>query len=182
VAGGLALAAMLILFGVGAGAAYTFAERIAVSIGMTQERIGFVFMISTFAGAAGSGVSAYVGLKWGRGKPLYLTTTVTGLACLVLCAAPTPWVFLVGLLAFQVFYTAAFPFMIGAAAGIDRSGRVAAFAGGIKFFSWAIGAQLGGVLAQAVSYPAIGVFSLIMCLTALLVVPQIIRSLDRPMR
>lgn len=175
VAGGLALAAVLVLFGVGSGAAYTFAERIATSIGMTQERIGLVFMLSTFAGASGSAAAAYIGLRWGRGKPLYATTAATGLACFTLCMAGTPWVFLVGLLAFQIAYTAAFPFQIGAAAAIDPSGRVAAFGGGIHFLAWAIGAQVGGVLAQSVSYPAIGAFSLLMCLLAMLAVPQIVK-------
>lgn len=181
-AGGLALAAVLVLFGVGSGAAYTFAERIGTSIGMSQERIGLVFMLSTFAGASGSAAAAYIGLKWGRGKPLYATTALTGLACFTLCVAGVPWVFLLGLLTFQIFYTAAFPFQIGAAAAIDRSGRVAAFAGGIHFLAWAIGAQLGGVLAQEISYPAIGAFSLLACLLATLAVPQIIRSLDTPAR
>jgi predicted MFS family arabinose efflux permease len=178
VVSGVALACVLVLFGVGSGAAYTFAERVGTSIGMSQERIALIFVLSTFAGASGSGAAAYIGLRWGRGRPLYLTTGVTGLACLILCAAVGPWMFLIGLLTFQIAYTAAFPFQLGAAAAIDRSGRFAAFSGGIHFLAWAIGAQLGGMLAQRFSYPAIGVFSLGMCVFAMLAVPVIVRSLQ----
>lgn len=81
---------------------------------------------------------------------------------------------------FQLLYTATFRFQTGGAAGTGRSGRVAAFAGGIDFLAWAIGALLGGAVAEGLSHAAVGGFSLLMRRIGIAAVPQTICSPDFP--
>ena len=167
------------LFGVGAGSIYTFAERVGAQLALSQQLIGFIFSFCTVAGAGGSIAAAWVGLRWGRGLPLYVSLIATGCACLALGSAWNSWVYAAGLMAFQVAYTSSIPYQFGTAAGLDPSGRLAAFAGGVHFGAWALGAQIGGLLAQYWSFNAIGFFALLMCLLAALVVRILVRAFVR---
>jgi MFS family permease len=177
--GAVAVLGMFVLFGVGSGAIYTFAERVGTHLNLSQQRIGVIFTVCTAAGAVGSMASAWAGLRWGRTLPLYVTLLVTGVASLALGAAWNSWIYAAGLMVFQLAYTACAPYQFGAAADLDRSGRLVALVGGVHFMAWAAGSQIGGLLAQYFSLAAIGVFSLVMSVLAAMTVPLLSSAFAR---
>jgi MFS family permease len=165
---------MLILFGLGSGAIYAFAERIGNHIGIKPQTLGVAFMIATTAGAIGSGAAAWIGLRLGRSLPLYVALVSTGLSSLTLALSNSLAEYSLSLLAFQIAYTFSFPYFLGAAASLDSSGRLSTLCSGMIFLPSALGTIFAGFLAQYFTYTLIGVFAFGMCAVAIIFVPSVI--------
>jgi len=176
------LTLMLVMFGVGSGAVYAFVERVARSIGISGETAGLIIMFSLLIGAVGSVAAAWLNLKWGRAIPLYLALLVVGLSSFTLMFSLGPVSYSVSIVAFQIAYTFAFPYMIGASAYLDSTGRLAAYSGGIIFLASAAGAALAGEVASSLSFGALGALAFCLCTLACFAVRPVLSDvLKRPL-
>ena len=165
-------------FSLGTGALWSFAERIGHGLALAPETIGSVLATGTFAGLIGTGTAAWFGGRLGRKIALAVGFLGSGLACLLLGFSIGIVTYAAGVLLYWIFYMFLYSYLLGTAAALDPYGRVGTFAGGLERLGFAIGAGIGGLLADHSSYPAIGLLGFGGCIVGLVVgMPSVLRGL-----
>jgi predicted MFS family arabinose efflux permease len=174
---------LLILWGgytLGTGALWSFAERIAKSIHLPAETTGMILSATTATGVLGTICAA-----WAAGRVPRLVTMLiglggTGISCLLMGFASGPISYTLGALTYWIFYMFQYPLFLGAAASIDPEGRVGTLGSGCERFCFAIGAPIGGLIADYGSYPTLGILGFIACVgTIPFCLPAVLARLSR---
>ncbi len=162
----------ILLVYVGLMAEYTYLERIGNDAGLSPEEIGTAFSAMSVAGLIGGGLAARLGAKYGRLLPSLLGTA----GCVV-----SFYLFSTEQIGFDL-YTATcclyfglwsflLPYLVGACASVDASGRTlalgnAAIGAGLAFGPFIAASLIGengfGILAMvATAFVATGFFLII---------------------
>lgn len=127
-------------------AVWSLSERIGLKTGLHLKTVGMILGIATIAGIAGSGLAAWLGIRWGRRWPLYLGIGVTTVAMVMICAVYEPVNFTASQVLWGVAYAFATPYIMGVAASLDSLGRWTATASGVMMGASALGPVIGGML------------------------------------
>lgn len=168
----LALVALHILatmlLNVGLGALWGFAERIGTrNVGLSIEIVGTVLSIATLFMIFGSLFAGWLGVRWGRGRPMAAAAVVCAASALLIAHAETLWEFASGLFAYNAAYLFLGPYIIaGTSSALDHSGRLASVIAGVMFLSYSAGIAAGGVIAEQVGLSGIGWLAFVTCLAA----------------
>ena len=167
-----------ILLMLGLGAIWAFAERFAVNIDLSAERIGLYFALSSGTQFLGACLAAYLGIRFGRTKPLTLSLIPWAIFSMVLATASSEWAFAVGILGYQFILAFYIPYMLGVGAAFDKGGNVAAAVIGVQIFSFGAGSYAGGLVADSYGIAAIGWLAIVCCGISILLFPKITRPLE----
>ena len=86
--------------------------------------------------------------------------------------------FVTGIFTYWIFTMFLYCFLLGTAAILDKSGRLGTFGSGTERLGYAIGAWMGGLLAQHVSYTSTGTFGCAVCVAGIIIgYPTLFRAL-----
>lgn len=166
-------------FSLGTAALYAFSERIGVSIHLRSEQIALVLSAGVLVGLVGTGVAALLGARVNRARALLLALCGNGLSCLLLGFATNLVSFAAGVFAYWIFYMFVYSYLLGTAAVLDPTGRVGTLGGGLERLGYALGAGIGGILAEHATYSSTGVLGFCACLLGPAVgFPSLLRALE----
>jgi predicted MFS family arabinose efflux permease len=147
----------------GTGALYAFSERLGHNIHLPAAQIGAVLSSGAFVGLIGTGFAALLGKGIDRPVALNVGMCGAGTACLVLGFAVNLPMFVAGVFAYWIFYMFLYSYLLGTAALLDPAGRVGILAGALERLGYAVGAGIGGLVAEHQGYAAIGVMGSVSC-------------------
>jgi len=167
-----------ILLMLGLGAIWAFTERFAVNIDLSAERIGLYFALSSGTQFLGACLAAYLGVRFGRTKPLTLSLIPWAIFAMVLATAVSESAFAVGILGYQFILAFYIPYMLGVGAAFDKGGNIAAAVIGVQIFSFGAGSYAGGLVADNYGIAAIGWLAIVCCGISMILFPKITRPLE----
>lgn len=167
----------ILLVYIGLMAEYTYLERIGNAAGLSPEEIGTAFSAMSIAGLAGGGLAAKLGAKFGRVIPSLLGAA----GCIA-----SFYLFSIEQVAFNIYVAACclyfglwsflLPYLVGACAAVDASGRTlamgnAAIGAGLAFGPFIAANLIGengyGILATvSTAFVALGLVLIIPLLKA----------------
>ena len=78
-----------------------------------------------------------------------LGSIIGGVTCAAVAVSNQEWVYVATLFCFQFMLSFVLPYLIGTAASIDHSGRLATAAFAVQIFSYGVGTGLGGYVAES---------------------------------
>lgn len=172
-AGPLSLQSALIcgaiaLYSVAANAYWVYLERIATNIGMTPAAYGQAFAAGSVLALVGPVAAERLGTRAGRLPPLVLSCVLLGSSGWLATHATTPALFVLGISISSAALLFGMPYLLGLAAMIDRTGRVAGASRGFNNIGSAMAPALaGGILGITGAYSSIGWTSVIAATAAL---------------
>jgi len=156
------------LYSVAANAYWVYLERIATSIGMTPAAYGQAFAAGSVLALVGPVAAERLGTHAGRLPPLVLSCVLLGASGWLATHASTPVLFVVGISISSAALLFGMPYLLGLAAVIDRTGRVAGASRGFNNIGSAMAPALaGGILGVTGTYASIGWTSVIAAAAAL---------------
>lgn len=160
---GLPLLLVWALFSLGSGAMWTFAERIGHALHLSGPTIGVVLSASVFMGLLGSGFAALVSDRLDRRAAIGIGLIGGGAACLLLTLSMGLWSYTIAACLYWIFSIYFYVMMLGTAAAIDATGRLATLGTGCERLAFAFGAPIGGWFVDMGSFLWIGLFAVIAC-------------------
>lgn len=163
----LALLVMWAGYSLGSGALWSFAERIAKSIHLAPELSGMILSATTATGVLGTSCAALIAGRMPRMPATLIGVVGTGISCLVMGFAHGPVSYAIGALTYWIFYMFQYPLFLGIAATMDPKGRIGTLGSGAERFAFALGAPIGGLIADYGSFPVLGVVGFICCVGTL---------------
>lgn len=167
-----------ILLMLGLGAIWAFTERFAVNIDLSADRIGLYFALSSGTQFLGACLAAYLGVRYGRTKPLTISLVPWAILSVLLATAANEWAFAIGILGYQFMLAFYIPYMLGVGAAFDKGGNIAAAVIGVQIFSFGAGSYAGGLVADSFGSAAIGGLAIISCAISIILFPKITRPLE----
>lgn len=173
------LLTVLIIFNIGTGAVWTFVERAGVRVGMDADAIGTLVGLSTLAGIAGSLAVSWVGGRFGRTLPLLIGLSFGGVACYFIASGISALLYALACVGYWVSYMFMYPYLVGIACMLDKSGRSSAAAAGTLMMSFSMGPLVASYLVSAYSFQALAWFGLLTCVAAALLLVPLTLYLDR---
>lgn len=179
-AGGVPLLIIWVLFSFGGGAMWAFAERIGHALHLSGPTIGLVLSTSVFMSLLGSGLAAFASDRIGRATAVGIGLVGGGGACLMLALANGLWVYALAATLYWIFSIFFYVLMLGTAAAIDPTGRLATLGTGFERLAFAFGAPIGGMFVDLGSFLWIGLLALTTCsILAPLCLPALSRAVRR---
>lgn len=156
------------LYSVAANAYWVYIERIATAIGMTPAAYGRAFALGTVCALAGPLVAGWLGTRVGRLAPLLVGGLLVGGGGWLATHADSPVGLIAGLTVSSAAFLFGMPYLLGLAAEVDPSGRVAGASRGFNNAGSALAPILGGLVLSATgAYSSIGWTSLAAAFLAL---------------
>ena len=159
------------------GGTYAFTERVTHSIGILPGTYGTLLGASTIAGMFGAWSTGRLGARIGWARPLVGGFLVSGVSILAIVSAPTAWVYGMGLVAYGALYMFTISYVLGAAATLDRTGRLAVAAQGYALLMYAIGPFVFGVMANRIDQDSTALTAMLMCVAAAALICPLSRRL-----
>ena len=170
---------VVIFFNLGTGAAWTFMERVGVQLGLNQEQIGTLIGLSVFAGIAGAISVSWLNGRVGRTFPLVAGLSMGGLSSYLIAAGPSVALFTIGAVTYWASYMFMYPYLIGLACRLDKSGRSSAAVAGTLMLSFAMGPLLASYIVSVYSFELLATFCLLNCIAAAFIVIPLTLPIDR---
>jgi len=159
---------------------FTFAERLARSLGVSAVLFGRFQSAATLASAAGAAVLAVVAARLTRARPTTLGLIVCSGACTLLASAQSNVVFATALIVFNVAWLWTYALVLGVAYAVDGTGRLAVLTSATCFIAASVGALVTGVAVQALrTYSAAGWVGAVCCGVAIPLLLTLTLRLDR---
>jgi len=149
------LFAFVVLLFFSDGLVYPFAERIGRALDMDRA-LDLILALSLGVGLFGALAAERLGGRFGNVRPLLVGAWGTALSGLAVVCATGPVSFALGASAKNLTMFFLFPFLLGAAAVRDPSGRGAAAVTGVVPLGIAIGPFVGGMLVERWGFPVLG--------------------------
>lgn len=141
----MALAAIFFYF-VAQGAVWSYLFLIGTAGGSSQQEVATGLSFAQFAGIAGGLTAAILGARIGRSIPLSIGI-LAGIAPLMfLFGTIGAFAYAIAVCVYNYAWNLAHPFLLGAMASFDRSGRLLIY----TVASWKLGLAVGPALAAAV--------------------------------
>jgi MFS family permease len=157
----------IVLLNVGLGALWGFVERVGVQIGLTVETIGTILSASTLAMIIGSLFAGWLGVRVGRAIPMLVASVLCGASAFGVMTADTLMVYAASVMLYGAAYLFLGPYIIvGMSSALDRSGRLAPACGGAMFLAYSVGVGGGGIIADTISFSAIGWIASVACVAS----------------
>lgn len=171
----------IFLFLIGDGGTWSFAERVAISIGIDIHTYGRVLGVAVLVVPLGAALASAVGLRFGRYRPLAVGLCGMAASVYVLTHTAVQTVLMGAQLSYNFAYAFALPFVYGTAAAMDPRGRVIVAAMGVGLIGGASAPFLSGVLSETTgTYETLGVVYGCIFLTVLVLTILVSRTLPPP--
>jgi predicted MFS family arabinose efflux permease len=154
----MGLAGMLLL-NAGPTAVWAFFERIGRSAGFAEQSIGNMIALALLIGAPGSLLSALAARRFGRIRPLAVSTLLLIVTFGVAIYARNPATFLLAGALFQFLLNFSLSFQYGALSVADLSGRLIVLAPVFQGIGGIGGPIIAGFLVHGESYVEVGLWS-----------------------
>lgn len=139
----------------GVGTVWAFLERIGLATGITLHDVGLYMSLGMLVSMLGSFVAGIVGVKFGRFFPLVGGAILTAAGSGLIPGSTDAVSYLIMLFLFLFMLSFVLPYVIGTAAMIDRSGRLATAALAVQIFSYGTGVVIGGFVVENFSLGAL---------------------------
>ncbi len=177
---GAALLAIWVLYSLGTGAMWTFAERIGHALHIPGPTIGLILSVSVFMALVGSGLAAFVSDRMDRATAIGIGLIGGGAICLMLALSSGLWMYALACVLYWIITIFFYVLMLGTAAAIDPTGRLATLGTGCERLAFAFGAPIGGMFVDFGSFLWIGLLAVGTCsILAPLCLPALSRALKR---
>jgi len=135
------------IFSIGEQALWAFAGEIGVrNVGFPIESVGGMLGGMTLAGTSGGFLAWKLGARFGRTLPILLASLATALSRFGFMLTSDYWVMASSAVLWGFAFYAITPYQMGAAAALDRTGRVAVAGGAMMNFGYAFGPGVGGAV------------------------------------
>lgn len=178
--GGRPLLVIWALFSFGTGALWTFAERIGHALQLSGPTIGLIISTSVFLALVGSGLAALLSTRLDRRAALAIGMIGSGGACLLMTLATGFWGYAIAAGLYWILTIFTYIMMLGTAATIDPTGRLATLGTGCERLAYACGAPVGGFLVDHASFLVLGIVAFTSCaVVGPLCLPALGRMLHR---
>ena len=164
---------------VGFGAVWAFVERMGLALGINSSDVGTILAVSMLVSMTGSFAAGMLGARAGRLLPLALGSVIGGITCAAVAISSQEWVYVVTLFCFQFMLSFVLPYLIGTAASLDHTGRLATAAFAVQIFSYGVGTGLGGHVAESFGLNSLAWLGLIGPVAAGLIFVPLCVMLDR---
>lgn len=175
----VALAAQVVWY-LGVGAIWAFVERMGIASGFSLAMVGKALAISTAIGMLGALSAALVGARWGR-LPMYAAAILLQIAAVFVLPDVSSWlVFTAAVAMFQFAWNYALPYMLGAIAANDASGRYTVLIIAAQGTGVAVGPIAAGVLVQGGDLSAVACFGMLACAASLVLFAVLAWRWPRP--
>jgi len=169
----------LLIWCLGLGGIYAFEERIGVAAGLEKTSVGTALAAAVAVGFLGAMTASWVADRWGRVLPVAVALGAQ-IVAIMLLQGEMSWIQFAMIAGFfHFFWNFTGPYMMGAVASSDQTGRISVLMPAAQTGGFAIGTALagnmmtGGVLTPANYVAAAG------CLAALLVFVPVALKLAR---
>ena len=139
----------------GVGTVWAFLERIGLATGITLHDVGLYMSLGMLVSMLGSFVAGVVGVRFGRFLPLVGGAILTAAGSGLVAGSTDAVSYLIMLFLFLFMLSFVLPYVIGTAAMIDRSGRLATAALAVQIFSYGTGVVIGGFVVEHFSLGAL---------------------------
>jgi predicted MFS family arabinose efflux permease len=160
--------------------AYVFAERIGRNIQLTPTDVGLVLSSGVFVGVLGTALAGVFSQLLDRRVALVGGLAGSALACFLIGHATTLMSFGAGIFSYWIFTMFLYCILLGTAAVLDETGRLGTLGSGTERLGYGVGAWIGGMLAQHVSYTSTGTFGCATCVAGIIIgYPALFRALSR---
>ncbi len=177
-AASLALASLLI-WCTGLGGVWTFLLQIGAAGGLSPARAGDAIAISTTVGVSGALAASWLAGRGGRVLPVSIALLVQIGAILMLQGEFAFLRFAATAALFQTFWNFTGPYLMGAVAGADSSGRISVLIPAAQTGGFALGPFLAGQLMSGDSLLAANYVGVGGCALALLIFLSMALPRDR---
>ncbi|MHC4955422.1 MAG: MFS transporter [Planctomycetota bacterium] len=137
------------------GVVYAFAERMGRALGM-EGLLDALLSGALLAGFVGALAAGALGTRWGQIRPLVAAGCATALAGLAIPYATGAVTFGAAVSVKNLTLFFLFPYLLGAAAARDPSGRGVALTTAIVPLGVSMGPWVGGILVEAWGFPVLG--------------------------
>ncbi|AHI24060.1 hypothetical protein BGC31_00430 [Komagataeibacter xylinus] len=154
-------------YSVGSGIVWSFVDGIGQSIHVKESVIVLLSSAGIAAGFLSNVFGAVIAGHINRKLPLLFGIIGTGLSFLLTGLAWNTLIYCLGIISYWIFVMIAYAYLLGAAAGLDPSGRIGAMGGSCDRISYAVGALMGGFLIDISSYSMLGIAGFISCIMTL---------------
>ena len=147
----------------GVGGVWAFIERIGTASGIALAPIGSALAIGMGLGAAGALLASAVSERWGR-LPMFTLAMLVQVVALYALSTQLVWsTFLVAAILFNVSWNFALPFLLGAIAARDPSGRFTVLIVAAQGLGVAVGPIIAGILISGAGLVAVSYFGIAAC-------------------
>lgn len=179
----LGLLISLILFSVGLGGLWAFMERIGTVAQFTQESIGGALAVAVLIGGAGALAAAFIGSRLGRTMPIAASLVLQLLACFLFATRSDWYSYVAAIAIFSFAWNLCLPFLMGAIATADASGRFMVLIPAAQAGGYAVGPLLVALFLMGDRYTVAAWISMsVFVLCAALVLPLLRRLARQPER
>ena len=173
---GMALGAMFFYF-VSTFAIWTYMALIGRDAGIPAQQVANALTLSQFCGIAGAGVAVVLGSRFGRAWPLAVSIIGSIASLAILGSYRTAMGFAMAACIFQLLWNTTHPYLLGAHASFDRSGRQVTYAVAMQMMGIAAGPALAAAILTGGSYTQIIIMSAaLLVATLLLIQPPVLRE------
>ena len=158
----LALAVQVVWYA-GVGGVWAFIERIGTGSGIELAPIGSALAIGMGLGAAGALLASAISDRWGR-LPMFTLAMLVQVVALYTLTTQLVWsTFLLAAIMFNVSWNFALPFLLGAIAARDPSGRFTVLIVAAQGLGVATGPVIAGFLISGSELAAVSYFGIAAC-------------------
>lgn len=172
----VAAAGATLLIGLASGTIWAFYAIIGEKAGLSVTQVDSAISTAVFAALGGAGLSALIDGRFGRLLPCFAALLTMAAAVFALSAGPGPMTFRVATCVNIASIYFLMPYLFGAAAAQDATGRGPAYAGSAFYFTGVISPALGGFLAATVGMEVVGAGVIAVALTAAAIMVRIERN------
>ena len=173
---GMALGAMFFYF-VSTFAIWTYMALIGRDAGIPAQQVANALTLSQFCGIAGAGVAVVLGSRFGRAWPLAVSIIGSIASLAILGSYHTAMGFAMAACIFQLLWNTTHPYLLGAHASFDRSGRQVTYAVAMQMMGIAAGPALAAAILTGGSYTQIIIMSAALLVASLLLIqPPVLRE------
>jgi len=167
------------LFNLGTVCAYYFSPRVGDLLHLDAETIGLSLGFGNAALVVGALIVTAIEARIRRTSGLGISMIGNAVSAILLLMAPGKWGFYAGIIGYNIFNGMFFPFVSGAAAAMDRSGRVVGWLNSSNLFTIGIAPVIGGLIVSASSYRTLGLLSAPVLAASIPVVLLVARRFDQ---
>lgn len=125
---------------------WSFQERMGLAVGLDRSQVGVLLGISVLGAIGGAVLSIAAGQRFGQRGPNMLAFAGLVVSALLL-ATPTMMAYVAGAVIVKTAWFFGLPFILGALARLDRSGRWSSMGAALLALGSAIGPAIGAGLA-----------------------------------
>jgi MFS family permease len=149
-------------------AQFTYVERFAVSLGLSDHELGLAMLVGSLAGIPGAFVIVLTGSRFGRVGPLTLGMVIAITGLWVLVGATQFSEYMTGSILLGFSWAFCLPFIQGLLASMDSHGSAVAAGSGASTIGGAAGPALAAIIVGTESYQGVFYFAMGLFLFALL--------------